>query len=274
MMLIITFIIATWIHFLFTTLLCAVAIVCGALITRKFLSFLFIVNDDIPIVNIIIRQISTLLSVLMAFAVISIWQDYETQRKNTAQEAIIMGNIYRDSRGFNKETENKIQGLLINYTKAIVEDSWPKMKEKKESEIAWNTFNSLYGYTIRLNPGNSREEIVYKNTVSNLNELAKYRRLRHLRNSNPYIPDIIWGTIYLSTVLILFSGFLLRMQNKLMQIIMTSISALIFGMVFSLLLLLNQPYSGSLQISPNAIENLLSDVYPASDLSQLIKQKR
>lgn len=256
---------------LFTIIVIGISIfvfVGGSIITRKYLSFLFIKSEDNAVANIIIRQNSTLLSVLLAFAVISIWQDYETQRKNTAQEAIIMGNLYRDSRGFDLGKEQKIKSLLITYTKLVIEDSWPKMREGKESRLAWTAFNELYGYVIRMVPENNREEIVFKQIIDNMHELAKFRRLRHLRNSTALIPDLLWATIYSITFLLLFSNFLLRMENQRMQKILMIISAIIFGMIFSLLLLLNHPYSSALQISPFPIENLLKDIFPAAEITQ------
>ncbi len=257
---------------LFTLLVIGITVlvfVLGSAFTRKYFPSLILPTEDNAVANIIIRQSSTLLSVLMAFIVISMWQDYETQRNNTAYEAVIMGNLYRDSRGFDVTKEQKIQSLLVNYTTLVVEDGWPKMLERKESHLAWISFNELYGYIIRMEPTNSREEIIFRQAIDNMHELARFRRLRHLRNSNPFIPDLLWTTVYSITIFVLFSNFLLHMQNRRAQKTFTIISALIFGMIFSLLLLLNHPYSSALQISPSPIENLLKDVFPAAEMTQI-----
>lgn len=259
-----------WVFTFVITLITIVLSVGGLLFTRRFFGNFYIKPEDTPVANIVMRQISTLLAVLLAFATISIWQDYELQRKHTAEEASIMGNLYRDSRGFDAKQESIIQELLVNYTKAVVEDAWPKMREKQESKLSWTAFNKLYGHVIRLSPQTSSEEVIFTRMVEHLNELAKYRRLRHIRNANPLIPGVLWGTLYLSTILIVISGFFLRTQNIRMQGLLTGISGFIFGLIFSLLLLLNNPYCGSMQISPGPIENLLLDVYPMADITQVV----
>lgn len=259
---------------LFTLLITTITVVVfivGMLIARKYFSYLFFKPEDNQVANIMMRQLGTLLSVLLAFAVISTWQDYELQRRNTAEEASIMGNLYRDSRGMDIEKEKEIQYLLINYTKAVVEDGWPKMLECKESKIAWLAFNKLYGVIIRYLPANAREQIVEARMIQHLNDMAKFRRLRHLRNADPLIPNILWASIFCGTILFTISGYFLRCQNMKLQTIVTIISAILFGVIFSMLLLFNHPYSGSLQISSTPIENLLKDVYHIADITENLK---
>lgn len=244
------------------------SIVLGMILSRRYFSHLFFKPEDNQVANILMRQIGTLLSVLLAFAVISTWQDYELQRRNTAEEASVMGNLYRDSRGLDINKEHEIQTLIVSYTKAVVDDGWPKMLECQQSLPAWMAFNKLYGTIIRYLPENSREQIVAARMIQHLNDMARFRRLRHLRNAEPLIPNILWASIYISTILVVICSYFLRTQNARLQTIITVISGILFGMIFSMLLIFNYPYSGSLQISPAPLENLLKDVYPVADITQ------
>lgn len=259
--------ITPWLFTAIVSVSVALILVVGSYITHKYWGNLFIRPLDNPVANIILRQTGTILSVLLAFAVISSWQDYELQRKNTAEEASTMGNLYRDCRGIDTGEEKTMQKLLVVYTRALVVDAWPKMKHRQESRIAWMAFNSLYGHIIRFTPSNAREEVVFGKLVQHLNDLAKFRRLRLLRNQNPFIPNVLWGTIYISTLLVVISGYFLRMESPGMQPILTAITGLVLGLIISMLLLMNHPYSSSLQISPSPIELLLNDVYPTADLT-------
>ena len=142
------------------------------------------------------------------------------------------------------------------------------MREGKESTLAWMAFNELYGYIIRINPGNIHEEIIFKQAIDNVEELAKYRRLRLVRNGSSIIPDLLWTIIFCISILFLYSNFLLRMQDRRVQIILTFVSASILGMIFSLLFLLNHPYSSGLQVSPYPFEKLIDDVFPTAEITQ------
>ncbi len=265
------FLLPPWLFTLILSVSNGLAVIVGLLITRKFLPTVYFKQEDAQIANIMIRQISTLLSVLMAFAVISTWQDYEHQRKNTAEEAIAMGNLYRDSRGLQPEIEHTVQGLLIDYTRYVVEDAWPKMLEKKVSQNTWTSFNKLYGYVIRLEPANGQEQIVFNHLLDHLNDLAKFRRMRLIRNASPHIPDILWVCIFVCTFMITFSSYFLRSNSRKAHTTLLAISGVVYGLIFAILLLLNHPYSGSLQISCDPLRNLLNDVYPMADITQLIE---
>lgn len=254
----------------FTLIITAVTtllLIIGMVIRRRFFSHLYFPAEDNQIANILMRQIGTLLSVLLAFALISTWQDYELQRKNTGEEVSTMGNLYRDSRGLAPEKENQAQQLLVAYTSAIVQDAWPKMKDFRESTLAWETFNKLYGTVIRFSPENEREKIVLTRMIQHLNDLAKYRRLRHLRNLEPLIPTALWVFIIVSTLLTALSGYFLKAENSKLQVLLTLFLGLFLGLIYSMLLLLNYPFAGGLQISVLPIEKLLTDVYPLADLT-------
>lgn len=263
------FSLSPWIFTLLVIFVTTIVSVGGLLFTRKFLPGYFILLVDISVANIYIRQVGTLLTVLLAFAVISIWNNFELQREHTAIEASTLGNLYRDSRGLRPDAEKEIQELITRYTKDVVEHAWPAMKEGRESIVAWVSFNKLYGKVVRYMPENSRDQIVLSRMLNHLNDLAKYRRLRHIRNANPYIPQILWITIYSGTLLILFSGYFLRTTKMRMQIILTTINGMMFGMLFAMMFMLNYPYRGSLQISSSPLQNLLSDVFPLAQITDV-----
>ncbi len=247
-----------------TTVLIAIS---GLLLVRKYLPLFFIVTEDTTVANIFIRQVSTLLAVLLAFVVISIWKNYEEQRENTGKEASSLGNLYRDSRGLKPEAEIEIQRLITKYTSDVVYDGWPAMLQGRESRIAWLSFNQLYGKVVRYSPENAREEIVYAHLVDEMNDLAMYRRLRMIRNANPFMPDVLWAVIYIGSLLVIVTGYFLKISNKKVHLLLTTINSVMLGLIFSVMLLLNFPYRGSLQISVYPLENLLKDVYPMAKIT-------
>ncbi len=244
----------------------------GFYLKFKFFSSLRISSTDSQSANILIRLVSTLLTVLLAFMVISIWKDYDAQRNNTEMEACTLGNVYRDARGANPKVEAELQGLVINYTKTVVEDGWPEMKKGNESKIAWRAFNELYGYVIRINPESKKEEFLYSRLITHLNQLATYRRLRHLRNEAPSMPGFMTGIIFLASFINVFFSYLLNVENKKMHLLMVAMGGVMLGFAFSLILLLNNPYRSSAMVNSDPLKSLLNDVFPMADITA-VEQK-
>ena len=256
-----------WFFVLLVTTATVVAVLSGLYIKYRFFPSFRISPEDNQSANILIRLASTLLTVMLAFMVISIWKDYDVQRSNTEKEACVLGNLYRDARGTNPKTEAEVQRLIINYTKIVVEDGWPGMAETRESKAAWQAFNELYGFVIRINPESKKEEIVYSKLLNHINELASYRRLRQLRNQTPSMPAFMTGIIFLASFVNIIFSYLIRVENRTMHQIMVGLSGTMLGLVFSLILLLNNPYRSSVRVSPNPLKNLLDDVFPMADIT-------
>ena len=241
----------------------------GLWLKMKFFPQLLISNRDNHSANILFYLISTLFTVVLAFVVVTAWQDYEKQQKNTGLEACTLGNLYRDSRGFDEQTENEIQRLIIHYTGELVQDGWPAMREDRESKRAWVAFNELYGKVIRLSPNTKSEEQIFSQMLGQMNELATFRRLRILRNQTPVVPAILTWSIFLASIVTVFFSYLLKVQNRRIDRLMISLLGFMLGIVFSLIILLNYPYKSSIRVSTFPLENLLNDVFPSAEITKV-----
>lgn len=256
-----------WLFVLIIALITVFVAQLGLYLKYKYFPKVQVSGEDNQSANILIRLVSTLLTVMLAFMVISIWKDYDTQRTNTEQEACVLGNLYRDARGTQPFVEADLQALVRNYTQTVVEDGWPKMQNGQESREAWRSFNNLYGYVIRIKPENKKEEIIYARLINHLNQLATYRRLRHLRNMVPSMPDFMTGIIIIASFVNVVFSYLLKVNNQKMHHLMVGMGGLMLGLAFSLILLLNHPYRGSTMVSAAPLKNLLDDVFPMADIT-------
>lgn len=239
----------------------------GLYVGRRFLFKAALSSEESFSANVLIRLIGAILSVLLAFVVFSAWSDYEEQRKRVVLEACDLGNIYRDSRGLGFDEENNVQKLTKQYTYDIVHSGWPELALGRESRKSWMSFNLLYGEIIRYEPTKKSEEIIFDRMLHNLNELAAYRRMRIIRNENPHIPNILWGTILISGLLTLTFSYMIVTPKSKLQKYMIAMVGFMFGLVFSMIILLNYPYRSSIKISPYPFEKLLDDVFPTAEIT-------
>ena len=255
---------------IFSSIITGVFII-GLHFKLKYSTDFYISHKDNPSVNILFYLISTLLTILLAFILITVWHDYEEQQRKTGEEACVLGNLYRDARGLDSRIENDIQGLIINYTREVVEDGWSGLEEERESQKAWTAFNQLYGKVIRINPENKKEEMVFGKMIIHMNDLAAFRRLRIIRSQTPVLPVILKWSIILATLVTVIFTYLIRVQNKNIERIMIGLVGGMLGLVFSLIILFNSPYKGAMKIKPFPLENLLNDVFPMADITQAKK---
>jgi hypothetical protein len=258
-----------WIFCLLVVSLTIIVAVGGLWLRMLFFPEKHFSDQDTANINMYFRLMGTLFTVLLAFVVVSVWQDYEEQRRRTALEASSLGNLYRDLRGLDDDFEQEVQKLVVVYTNDVVTDGWDQMAQGKESRKAWMSFNVLYGKVIRFSPQNLREQELYSRLIAHLNELAKYRRLRVIRNMNPGVPPSMWGILISAGMLTLVFSYFIKVNKRSVHMVMTTFVSIMFGLIFALIILLNYPYRSSIRVSSAPLENLLDDVFPAAEITEI-----
>ena len=72
--------------------------------------------------------VAVLYAVLLAFAVIVVWERFSEAKSNVTKEAGAAATIYRLSQGISGEPGMALRAALTNYLKATISDDWPAME--------------------------------------------------------------------------------------------------------------------------------------------------
>ncbi|MDX5348548.1 MAG: DUF4239 domain-containing protein [Hymenobacteraceae bacterium] len=209
--------------------------------------------------------IGSLFALLLALILVTVWQNYEKQKERTIMEAVALANLYRSSNGLNSDQSQAIKQLTINYTRNLIEFSWDSMEKGHESKVTFNSFQKLYSFIINYVPSSQKEEIIYREMIDHLNELANYRRLRLITVKQNNIPITLWFIIIsVGIVSVCYTNFF-YIGNKYTQATVISLHASIIAVILMLVFLLNHPYRGTTKIKPTSFKHLLENVYPASE---------
>jgi Protein of unknown function (DUF4239) len=71
--------------------------------------------------------VAVLYAVLLAFAVIVVWERFSDAESNVAKGAGAAATIYRLSQGISGEPGIALRAELTNYLKVTISDDWPAM---------------------------------------------------------------------------------------------------------------------------------------------------
>lgn len=243
--------------------------VSGLLLVKKFAPSIPIEGEQVRPAATICSIIGSLFAILIAFVVITVWQRYNEQYSSTVQEASVLGNLYRDSRGLGPEKEKEVQRLIKKYTHSLINNAWPALKNGQESKVSWVDFNNLYVEIISHRPKDDKERIIYSRLIQHLNVLSDFRRLRILNSNLPIIPDVLWYILLSGAVISIGFTYLFQIGTLPVQMIITAIHATVISLIFFVIVLLNYPYRSSIRVKPKPIEILLKDVYPIADAGRI-----
>jgi len=210
----------------------------------------------------IFSVLGALLSLLLAFVVVTVWQNFEEQKRRTVREAVELANLYRDAGSLDESSMKHIRTLVTIYTQAIINDSFGlnngEGQESKKSAIA---FNKLYDAVMHQDPRDSREEIVVSGMMRTIHEVAAFRRLRVLSGTSG-LPRPFWTVLIVGAFAVLMFSSVFRIGAIRTQFLLTGLLAGFFALILSLVILLMYPYRSSIGISVRPFERLLTEVFP------------
>jgi len=204
--------------------------------------------------------LGVLYAVLIAFAIIVVWQKFSDAEASVVQEAGAVTTIYRLSEGMGQKQGDDIRTAVTTYLQAAIHDDWPAMDSEVPgaSSTARKALNAIYvtllSPEVSQNATNSVEsEILYQ-----LDQVTQARRTR-LIAAEGAVPGVIWIVLFGGAVITVSFTFFFGTQNLRVQILMTGLLALIiFGELWTIVTI-DRPFTGPVKVEPSPLIYVLDD---------------
>lgn len=227
--------------------------------------FLNKIMFDLALGGIIFSALVAIYSLILAFVVIIVWQQYQSAGDRIETETSSLFNVYRSTFAF-KDDSNVVAAKLVrsridSYYISVINNEWPLLESGALDEQYYLNNNSnpdsvtrninrrIWHAVFQLNPVNEGEKVWYNATIKNMYQFAEARHFR-LANKDYHIPKVMWWMLVAGAVLVvIFSMFLESKNDWYHGFKVLTISVMI---IFSLLLvnMLNHPFNGILRLSP------------------------
>ena len=100
---------------------------------------------DLDIGGIIYGGIVAVYSILLAFIVVIVWQQYQNTGDRIQEESSKVFNLYRASYAFpDSTTGKKIRNTVIDYVNSVVTDEFPAMEHDTTSSLTQHEYNKVW----------------------------------------------------------------------------------------------------------------------------------
>jgi hypothetical protein len=203
--------------------------------------------------------LGTAFAVILAFVVLEAFQSFNDAKSGAEEEATTLVQLSRTAEFFPAAEHEPIEGVLICYGRAVINDEWPAMKEGRRSPVVQTWVNQFQGELKQLHPKTPEQEAAFLQLLVQQDKRTDARRAR-LSEANRALPAPVWFLLGLGAFVTV--GFALFFADRRERfIVQGSLIAAITALVVSGLLLvwfLDHPYenrSGS--IKPDEMERQL-----------------
>jgi len=199
------------------------------------------------------RVVGLLFSLMLALAFSDVILELRTIRKAVQREAVAMSDTFEVLKMFDIEKTREIRILLIEYTRAIIDDDWPALANDRLGQRTTALKKQFTMAVMDLEPTTSIQEKLWSFIVADIDALSDHRVVR--LNAAMAEPPI-----YLNVMIF---GFLVTMacfgvyQPQTPLMVLVSLYTVFVGLVLFLIVKLSDPFQGDISVDPTALEYLV-----------------
>jgi len=210
--------------------------------------------------------VGVLYAVLLAFAIIVVWQKYSDAEGVVAQEASAAATIYRLSQGLGDEPGGKLRDALTAYLKEVIADDWPAMGLglKGASGAARHGLDGIYTALLTFDSPERRNATLVAEILRQIDNITQARRTR-LVTAEGVVPPVLWIVLFGGAFVTIAFTFFFGTLNLRAQTLMTTLLALLIFCELWIVIAIDRPFTGTIKVEPTPLAEVLSDFASGPD---------
>ena len=202
--------------------------------------------------------VGVLYAVMLAFAVITVWEKFSEAENAVAQEAAAVATLYRLGDGIGGDSGPAFRSALTRYAKTAIAEDWPAMERGGEGRAVTQALNGAYSALLTFIPSDARGTTLLAEALHQLDVVTQTRRTR-LVLAPGATPRMLWFVLSGGAVLTISFTLFFGAENLRAQAVMTGILS---SLIFSGLLIItavDHPFAGAVRVQPEALSTVLED---------------
>ena len=226
------------------------------LVRRKYSAEVLKENHEVA--AIIFNAFGLFYGVMVAFVVFVTWSGYSDATKNLEMEANEVADIFHSTEAFSDPIRTVIRQGLIDYTTSVYDE----LNRMSQGEIGLHStggMRKLLTAFYQMDDKSVPNRELYAETLTRLNNLAEYRRLR-IFAGNDTVPLAIWLVLLVGGVFTVSFTFFFGMKNIKAQYLITTTLTVTITLILFLIYILDHPFIGSSKVSTEPLKQVMEIV--------------
>ena len=236
----------------------------GPSVVRRYVNLEKLVTNN-EIAGFKFATIGVLYAVLIAFAVIVVWEKFSDAETNVAAEAAGAATIYRLSQGLDQKSGAALREEISNYLAAAIDRDWPAMERGLTDQYPSTrlALDAIYSTVLSFQPAGPREIAVFPEILRQLDAITLARNAR-LIAADGIVPSVIWPVLFGGAVVTIAFTFFFGTRNLRAQTLMTVLLSLLIFSELLIIIAVDYPFSGPIRVEPAVFGRVLAEFGPAA----------
>src|SRR5215210_2300890 len=233
-----------------------IAMAAPAFVRRHVSSDRLRINNEVA--GFTFATVGVLYAVLLAFAVIIVWEKFSEAENATAQEAGAVATLYRLADGIGGDPGAALRNGLTHYAKVAIAEDWPAMERGGVSHATTRALDAAYAALLTFSPGDGRGTALLAEALHQLDLVTQARRVR-LVLAPGVVPTVLWFVLSGGAVLTIGFTLFFGAENLRIQAMMTGILSFLIFSGLLVITVTDHPYAGPVRVQPEALLAVLED---------------
>jgi Na+/proline symporter len=224
----------------------AIAVAGLYLVRRKYPAD--VLKEHHEVGAIIFNAFGVLYAVVVAFVVFVTWNGYDEATKNLQLEASQVIDLFHSAKAFPDPASKVIRDGLIDYTNSVHNDELRRMAGGDIGVYSTGSLRNLIGVFDSMEDKSLPNRELYMESLTRVNNLAEYRRLRIFAGNNT-VPPMMWLVMLVGGLITVLYTYFFGVRNIRAQCFMTSALTIMISMILFLVYVLDHPFTGTGRVS-------------------------
>jgi hypothetical protein len=200
--------------------------------------------------------VGVLYAVALGLLVAGTHDDFQDVERSVSAEANATGDLFRVMSGLEPANRDRMQAQLGAYVLLVINREWPAAGRAEESPETWRAMDHLADDIYTFRPSSPQEERVYPQLTQEIGEVLDARRDRLFLGERG-VDTVTWIIIILGGMITVAFAAFFRMENRRAQLLLTSMMALMFGLMLFLIAATDHPLWGRISVDPGPFKELV-----------------
>ena len=203
--------------------------------------------------------VGVLYAVLLAFAVLVVWEKLNEAESNVALEAGAATAVFRLAEGMGNPAAEEVHAAMADYVDSAIDADWAAMQRGVESPETVAALSDVYRAVLRYTPPDARGGALLAAALAELDTLTQARRAR-IVVAEGIVPGVIWFTLFFGAVVTIGFTFFFGSENLRAQALMTGALAVLIFSGLLVIIAIDRPFAGTVKVSPEPLVHVRADM--------------
>jgi hypothetical protein len=248
-----------WLSATLVVVLPTILAALGPSIVRRYVKLEKLVSNN-EIAGFKFATVGVLYAVLLAFAIIVVWQKFSDADANVVGEAAGATTIYRLSQGLNQPSAAALREGMSNYLTTAIDREWPAMEKGATNEYRSTrlALDAIYSTVLSFQLATPRDAAILAEILRQLDVITQARRAR-LIAADGIVPSVMWPVLFGGAIVTIVFTFFFGTRNLRAQTMMTVLLSLLVFSELLIIIAVDYPFTGPIKVEPTALTRVLAD---------------